>query len=66
MRSDPNMQSATIYQFPVGGRAGFKGFRHEPVAQVKSVTSPTTYVDFDSWYHQDAISEKPDLDKPHN
>lgn len=66
MRSEPNMQSATIYQFPVGGRAGFKGLRSEVVLPMKTATSQTTHVDIDSWYHQDAISEKSDLDKPHN
>ncbi|WP_320198335.1 DUF2735 domain-containing protein [Agrobacterium sp. rho-13.3] len=63
MRSDPHIESATIYQFPVGGRSGFKGFRKDAVQAVKS---QPTHVDFDSWYHQEAISENSDNDKPHN
>lgn len=63
MRNEPHMESATIYQFPVGGRAGFKGFRKEAV---QAVTAQATHVDFDSWYHQEAISENSGSDKPHN
>ncbi len=66
MRSEPNMESAKIYQFPVGGRAGFKGFRKDAVSKVQAVSAQTTHVDFDSWYHQEAISESSDADKPHN
>lgn len=65
MRSEPHLESATIYQFPVGGRAGFKGMRNAVVTTVPSMTSPKTHIDFDSWYHQQAIVDG-DKDKPHN
>lgn len=54
MASISTEHSATIYQFPVGGRAGL-------VAPHKS--SPTIlpasseFVMIDAWYHQDAIRE---------
>ncbi|KQO75587.1 DUF2735 domain-containing protein [Rhizobium sp. Leaf262] len=60
------MESATIYQFPVGGRAGFKGMRKDTISKVPSVTAPKTFIDFDSWYHQEAILENSESDKPHN
>ena len=47
--------TATIYQFPVGGRAGLNTFGQHRADQTKPV-----YADFaaiDAWYHQDAIRE---------
>ncbi|MEJ8309127.1 DUF2735 domain-containing protein [Agrobacterium larrymoorei] len=61
MRTEPNMESAKIYQFPIGGRAGHRGVRKE--ASIHSVQSDAPRVDFDSWYHQEAIAED---EKPHN
>ncbi len=61
MRTEPNFESAKIYQFPVGGRAGYRGFRKD--ASVQSTQADAPRVDFDSWYHQDAIAED---EKPHN
>ncbi|MCL6651432.1 hypothetical protein A6R70_03905 [Agrobacterium rubi] len=66
MRNEPHMESATIYQFPVGGRAGFKGLRNDAILKGPSVVAPKTFIDFDSWYHQEAILENSDIDKPHN
>ncbi|NTF32726.1 DUF2735 domain-containing protein [Rhizobium skierniewicense] len=66
MRSDPQMESATIYQFPVGGRAGFKGLRKESILHGPTAAAPKTHIDFDSWYHQEAIQKNSDLGKPHN
>ncbi|WHA41881.1 DUF2735 domain-containing protein [Agrobacterium larrymoorei] len=60
MRTEPHMESAKIYQFPVGGRASANRFRKD--AEVQSVQPPAPRVDFDSWYHQEAIES----DKPHN
>ncbi|MDQ1186798.1 hypothetical protein QE408_003941 [Agrobacterium larrymoorei] len=61
MRTEPNFESAKIYQFPVGGRAGYRGFRKD--ASVQSMQEYAPRVDFDSWYHQEAITED---EKPHN
>lgn len=60
MRTEPHMESAKIYQFPVGGRAGSSRFRKD--ATVQSIAPQAPRVDFDSWYHQEAIED----DKPHN
>ncbi len=61
MRTEPNFESAKIYQFPVGGRAGYSRFRKD--ADLASAEAQAPRVDFDSWYHQDAIAQD---DKPHN
>lgn len=61
MRTEPNLESAKIYQFPVGGRAGYSRFRKD--ADIASAEAQAPRVDFDSWYHQDAIAQD---DKPHN
>jgi hypothetical protein len=63
--------SATIYQFPVGGRAALGGRRYGETKSkaiqvsadlVKSTTMET--ICSDSWYHQDAIDEaKPKWDR---
>ncbi len=66
MRSEPHLESATIYEFPVGGRSGFKGMRNVTVTTGQSISTPKTHVDFDSWYHQQAILDTCDPDKPHN
>ncbi|NTJ43111.1 DUF2735 domain-containing protein [Agrobacterium larrymoorei] len=60
MRTEPHMESAKIYQFPVGGRAGASSFRKD--GNVQSIKPAAQRVDFESWYHQEAIED----DKPHN
>lgn len=53
--SDQNQATATIYQFPVGGRSGLKG-RPGEIQPVDFRDYPA--VDFGSgWYHDDAIAE---------
>ena len=59
--------SATIYQFPVGGRAALGGRRYgetKPRA-ADHILSPTIEtICSDSWYHQEAIDEaKPKWDR---
>lgn len=66
MRSEPNMESAKIYQFPVGGRSGFKGFRKDAGDSTQTAATQLPRVDFDCWYHQEAILESAETDKPHN
>ncbi len=51
--------SATIHQFPAGGRAGvarFGGLRENNAATVARLFPPVAVVEFGSgWYHQAAI-----------
>ena len=53
-RSEP--KSATIYQFPLGGRAGLAKFGQRPSHDAKP-TTPAETVLTDAWYHQEAIRE---------
>ena len=58
--------SATIYQFPVGGRAALGGRRYgEAKSKADLAKSPTIEtICSDSWYHQDAVDEaKPKWDR---
>ena len=55
-----NHGSATIYQFPVGGRAALQGRRHDEVMSAEGVDSHIGGVELglgDSWYHEAAIQE---------
>ncbi len=61
MRTEPHMESAKIYQFPVGGRAGHNRFTND--TNIQTLKPQAARVDFDSWYHQEAITED---EKPHN
>lgn len=60
------MESARIYQFPVGGRAGYNRFRKDASVKVEALVAPVPQVDFDSWYHQEAILETSTDKKPQN
>lgn len=51
MNTNVNGGSATIYQFPVGGRDALRPRRAETTPQV---VSEATY---GSWYHDEAIRE---------
>lgn len=51
-----NQGSATIYQFPVGGRAALGGRRYSETKVVSEFAVPASAADcFDSWYHEAAI-----------
>lgn len=52
MTNSHRAQSATILQFPVGGRAGFLA-RREPLAPAPQAP----VVDVNGWYHEEAIRE---------
>ena len=57
-----NQSSATIYQFPVGGRASLGGRRYgdaKTSLATSLATAPRLHeaVSYDSWYHQAAIEE---------
>jgi hypothetical protein len=58
MNHSSNQGSATIYQFPVGGRAALEGRRYGETKAVSEFAAPTSAADcFDSWYHQAAIQD---------
>ena len=54
-----NQESATIYQFPSGGRAALGGRRYgETQPATEFAAPPVNLADcFDSWYHQAAIQD---------
>ena len=57
MTSISTQPSATIYQFPIGGRAGLAATsddRHG-LDQIKKPIGDFAMID--AWYHQDAIRE---------
>ncbi len=59
MNTGLNHESATIYQFPVGGRAALAGHRY---GETKAVTDlAASHVNASavsgSWYHEAAIQE---------
>ncbi|MGX4772229.1 DUF2735 domain-containing protein [Bradyrhizobium guangdongense] len=58
--------SATIYQFPVGGRAALDGRRYGETRLAADHASlpANASICSDSWYHQDAVDEaKPKWDR---
>ncbi|NVN88041.1 MAG: DUF2735 domain-containing protein [Rhodopseudomonas sp.] len=58
-----NQESARIYQFPVGGRAGLPGY-HAAVQPAEMTSARTTKaVSSSSWYHEAALLEE-GADKP--
>ncbi len=56
MNTNVNGGSATIYQFPEGGRAAMSGHRAKDTTAVNfaSAVGEATY---GSWYHDEAIRE---------
>ena len=67
MNNGLNDGSATIYQFPVGGRAALGGRRYGEAkpSTADHNSSPTIEtICSDSWYHQEAIDDaKPKWDR---
>lgn len=54
MKTDHHQHTAKIYIFPVGGRA--KKTVTDEYDKLKS-NEFDSYIDVDSWYHQEAIDE---------
>jgi hypothetical protein len=59
MNTSFNQGSARIYQFPVGGRSGLGGHRHDEIKTANDLASsrmnqPTVG---GAWYHDAAIQE---------
>ncbi|NEU95152.1 DUF2735 domain-containing protein [Bradyrhizobium uaiense] len=59
-----NQGSATIYQFPAGGRAALGGRRYGDMRTARELASEVeTSACSESWYHQAAIDDaKPSRD----
>jgi hypothetical protein len=57
--NDLNEGSARIYQFPVGGRSGLGGRRHDDIETSGDLGSSgvTQIAVGDAWYHEAAIQE---------
>ena len=49
--------SATIYEFPRGGRSGLADQRRERVRDLEIADFRAMPVVYDSWYHQEAIQQ---------
>ncbi len=56
MRSLSPGESARIYQFPVGGRAGLSATR-ETIKPAAITGSQQPAVDVSAWYHAEAIED---------
>ncbi|MCK1385183.1 DUF2735 domain-containing protein [Bradyrhizobium sp. 21] len=66
MNNGLSHESATIYQFPVGGRAALAGRRYGQAGLPADRVSPPVNetICSGSWYHQDAVDEaKPKWDR---
>jgi hypothetical protein len=62
MPSKAQSETATIYQFPVGGRAGLaqrRGFENQRFGMDRFADMPTIAYG-GSWYHDEAIREAAD------
>ncbi|MBR0895490.1 DUF2735 domain-containing protein [Bradyrhizobium tropiciagri] len=59
----PIQGSATIYQFPAGGRAALGGRRYGEMRSTRELAEVETSACSESWYHQAAIDDaKPSRD----
>jgi hypothetical protein len=69
MSTMPGRASATIHQFPAGGRPGagrFGAVRESGEASIARLFPPVAVVEFGSgWYHQAAIEEAADTNRRH-
>lgn len=58
MTNNQSGQSATIIQFPAGGRAGYLARREQPAPVLQAPV-----MDVNGWYHDEAIREAEDAKK---
>jgi len=67
MNTSLNQGTATIYQFPVGGRSALAGRRHGktgPAADLATSPRVNETISSGSWYHEAAIQDsKPERDR---
>lgn len=54
----PSSQTATIYQFPVGGRAGLNASRNNVRPFGEMMPRAGSLASADAWYHQVAIQQE--------
>ena len=59
-----NEGSATIYQFPAGGRAALGGRRYGAAKSVSETPPVNEAMCSGSWYHEEAIREAQSETKP--
>ena len=58
LNRDSNTRSATIYQFPAGGRTGLDArYNREAGTNLATAARVNQAICSDSWYHQAAIDE---------
>ena len=57
MNTNVNGGSATIYQFPVGGRAAMNGQTERGKAAANFGSQVISEATYGSWYHDEAIRE---------
>ena len=65
MATGIHRETATIYQFPVGGRAGLSRFGNSGLSELER-QAREPHVDFGSWYHDEAIRDEESDRKPHS
>ena len=58
MNTSVNQGSATIYQFPTGGRAALGGRRYGQAATDFAAPAAHLAVCSDSWYHAAAVEDE--------
>ena len=64
MNTGLNQGTATIYQFPVGGRSAVGQRRGEPTNSADLATRVSEVVCGSAWYHEAAIQEsKPEREQ---
>ena len=64
MSANLNHGSATIYQFPAGGRPALGGRGHGEAKPVSDASRVNEVMCSDSWYHEEAIREAQSQIKP--
>jgi hypothetical protein len=57
MNTSLNQGTATIYQFPVGGRSALAGRRYGETATLAATPRVNETISSGSWYHEAAIQE---------
>ena len=64
MKSSLSQGSATIYQFPVGGRAALMGRTYRETQSAIGTPRVNETICSGSWYHEEAIQESRSESKP--
>lgn len=62
MNTNARRESAEIFQFPTGGRAGVAA-RSTAARQAAEIPAHVANIAFGSWYHEEAVREDRDGDR---